>query len=245
MTEREDIEELAAEYALGSLSASERASVEARRPSEPGLDRAILAWERRLSPFSETLEPVAPSPGLYGKIRARIAPAAEVVSLQAYQEKLAARAARWRTTAIGMTAVAASLAGVMVWKEAYKPPMSATYVAVLQSGEQQPAFLMTIDTKSHMCAIKAVGAKKEQGKSYQLWMLHDTMPKPKDMGLIAVGDDMDLMEMAPDTDMNVYMTAKFAVSLEPEGGSPTGEPTGPVMYVGQLVQSMPDGTTSL
>ena len=76
-------------------------------------------------------------------------------------------------------------------------------------------------------------------------MVHDSMPKPKDMGLIAVGDEMDLMEMAPDTDMDLYMTAKFAVSLEPEGGSPTGEPTGPVMYVGQLVQSMPDQATSL
>jgi len=30
-------------------------------------------------------------------------------------------------------------------------------------------------------------------------------------------------------------TAAFAVSLEPAGGSPTGAPTGPVLYVGKLV----------
>jgi anti-sigma-K factor RskA len=29
------------------------------------------------------------------------------------------------------------------------------------------------------------------------------------------------------------------VSLEPEGGSPTGLPTGPVLFTGKLVQATP------
>jgi anti-sigma-K factor RskA len=31
--------------------------------------------------------------------------------------------------------------------------------------------------------------------------------------------------------------ASLAVSVEPEGGSPTGSPTGPVVYSGQIVKS--------
>ena len=31
----------------------------------------------------------------------------------------------------------------------------------------------------------------------------------------------------------------FAISLEPQGGSPTGAPTGPVLYTGKLVTTLP------
>jgi anti-sigma-K factor RskA len=35
------------------------------------------------------------------------------------------------------------------------------------------------------------------------------------------------------------MNASFAVSVEPMGGSPTGAPSGPVMFTGKLVQATP------
>jgi anti-sigma-K factor RskA len=38
--------------------------------------------------------------------------------------------------------------------------------------------------------------------------------------------------------------ATYAVSLEPQGGSPTGAPTGPVLYSGKLVQATPPGMGS-
>ena len=34
---------------------------------------------------------------------------------------------------------------------------------------------------------------------------------------------------------DVIKDATFAVSLEPEGGSPTGAPTGPVVFAGKLI----------
>jgi anti-sigma-K factor RskA len=240
MTDHEHIDELAAEYVLGTLTADERSSVDVQRASNADLNSAIAAWERRLSPFLDAVEPVSPPAHLYDKIQARLSPASNVVSMQAFQDKLAARAGRWRAATMAMTAVAASLAGVLVWREAYKPPMSETFVAVLQAEQQTPAFLMTIDTKSHMCAIKAVAAPKMPDKNYELWMVHDSLGQPKSMGLIGKSGEMDVMAMSEDTDMDLYMNATFAVSLEPEGGSPTGQPSGPVMYVGKLVRSMPD-----
>jgi anti-sigma-K factor RskA len=33
--------------------------------------------------------------------------------------------------------------------------------------------------------------------------------------------------------------ATYAISLEPEGGSPTGEPTGPVLWGGKLIEAVP------
>jgi len=34
-------------------------------------------------------------------------------------------------------------------------------------------------------------------------------------------------------------TASYAVSLEPSGGSPSGVPTGPVLFTGKIVESVP------
>lgn len=69
---KKNIEGLAAEYALGTLDAGERASVAARRLREPQLDRAIIGWEGRLSPLVEVIKPVSPPGDLIEKIQARL-----------------------------------------------------------------------------------------------------------------------------------------------------------------------------
>ena len=53
MTEEDDIDGLAGEYVLGSLDATERRLVDARRRTDASLDAAIVAWERRLGPLND------------------------------------------------------------------------------------------------------------------------------------------------------------------------------------------------
>lgn len=238
MTERDDIEALAAEYVLGTLTSHERVEVDARRANEPDLDLAIQGWEQKLAPMLETIKPVSPPAGLFERVQDRIAENSAVISLRDHRNKIAASTRHWRLATAGMTAVAASLAGLLFVAPAAKPPMSPQYVAVLQADAHQPAFLMSIDMKSHMCAIKSVVKPPSPDKAYQLWMVHDALGEPKSLGLIAK-NDMEMMPMAPDIDPDLYMNATFAVSLEPAGGSPTGKPTGPVRYAGRLVKSMP------
>src|SRR5204863_3597086 len=72
MTEDEDIDGLAAEYALGSLSPTERRQVDARRQADASLAAAIAAWERRLAPLSDRVPGVAPPPQLLDGILSRI-----------------------------------------------------------------------------------------------------------------------------------------------------------------------------
>ena len=62
----------AAEFALGTLDDGERASLAARRLREPDLDAAIIAWERRLAPLSESVPALAPPRDFLGDIEARI-----------------------------------------------------------------------------------------------------------------------------------------------------------------------------
>ena len=41
-------------------------------------------------------------------------------------------------------------------------------------------------------------------------------------------------------DLETLRTANYAVSLEPAGGSPSNGPTGPVLFTGKAVESLPN-----
>ncbi|MBO0739921.1 MAG: hypothetical protein J2P51_00665 [Hyphomicrobiaceae bacterium] len=125
MTEEDDIDGLAAEYVLGSLSPAERAQVEARRGGDAALAAAIQAWQVRLGPLSEQASEqapgLAPPPDLFGRILTRIAEksgtqrrGADVVPLRAGQ-------ARQRRLATVVSALAACLALALVWFERTQP----------------------------------------------------------------------------------------------------------------------------
>ena len=238
MTERDNIEELAAEYVVGTLPSDERARVSTQRLNDRELDAAILRWEQHLAPLLENVAPVSPPGDLLARIQSEVSQTARVVSLEQHRRTVAAKTRPWRIATGAMSALAASLAGFLVWTAPTQTSMNPKYVAVIQEQSQSPAFLMTIDMKSHMCAIKSVISPPQPDKSYQLWMVHESWTQPKSLGLIAK-NDMEVMPMSRDIEPDLYMNATFAVSLEPAGGSPTGIPTGPVMYAGRLMQSTP------
>jgi anti-sigma-K factor RskA len=239
MSELDDIDGLAAEYVLGTLSREERISVAERRAADKALDQAILAWERRLGPLVETVSPVAPSANLYSKIRAQIGLAQHVVSLKAREQQLARRAARWRNAFVGASALAACAVGILGYRELTGVGEARQYVAVLDRGDEKPAFLLTVDTRTKMCVITAVNPPAQADKTYQVWMVSDEMPKPKSLGMVNKPGEMQMMPMQSGPEMDLFMNASFAVSVEPMGGSPTGQPTGPVMFTGKLVQATP------
>lgn len=234
MTELDDIDALAAEYVLGTLTHTERSEAEARRVGDAAFNAAVLAWERRLAPLAEVVVPVQAPAGLYNKVRAQIGLASNVVSLKAREQAMARRANRWRAA----TAVAACLAGVVGWQEYERQQMPTQYVAVLQADQTLPAFLLTVDTQTNMFVISAMQKPAEPEKSYQLWLVHNDMPQPKSLGVF---DDsqMDVRPMGEGKMHDMMMDGTYAVSVEPKGGSPTGEPTGPVVFSGKLVKATP------
>lgn len=231
MTDDEDIEGLAAEYALGTLDAGERASVAARRLREPQLDRAINGWERRLSPLVEVIKPVSPPGDLIEKIQARLSVGAQfdqpIIDLRR-------RLRIWKSTALVASALAASLVA-FIGMQAFEPqPKQQNLVAVLQKDAASPAFLVTVNIEDRTLTVQPVAAKPQPGKSYELWLVQDSLGAPKSLGVIDNNEPIHRPTLAaykPD----VIESGTFAVSLEPEGGSPTGAPTGPVVFSGKLI----------
>jgi anti-sigma-K factor RskA len=117
-------------------------------------------------------------------------------------------------------------------------PRPAQYVAVLQRDAASPAFLLTFDLDKRTLTVRTVRAERQPGKNYELWLVSDRFNSPRSLGLISNEEFTQRTQLA-NYDAVTINRATYAVSLEPEGGSPTGAPTGPVLYSGKLLQVTP------
>jgi anti-sigma-K factor RskA len=239
-TERdEERDGLAAEYVLGTLDAAERASVERRLRVDVQLARAVAAWERRLEPLLDTIEPVEPPHDALALIHARIdadsEPAAPQDSPTAEIVHLRRRVRNWRIATIAASAVAATLA---LFIGLYDTPVvtEERFVAVLEGDDRNPAFVAAVNVKDKSIMVIQVGGDltPTPGHSHELWALGGGRDAPQSLGLLDTSASIPADKLGQ-LDPSTLETTSFAVSLEPEGGSPTGQPTGPVMFSGKLV----------
>jgi len=113
----------------------------------------------------------------------------------------------------------------------------AQFVAVFQKDEQSPAFVMTVDTDKRTVTVRQVSAERLADKSYQLWIASQPGAPPRSLGMIE-RDDFTVRAALMDYDPAAINNATFGISLEPLGGSQTGQPTGPVMH-SKLMQVTP------
>ncbi len=227
MSEPEDIDALAGEYVLGTLSAAERQAIDARRGREPTVAAAIAAWEVRLAPLTASTANVTPPSDLFGRIEAAIAkaqqpppqPSANVIDLQR-------RVTRWRWATVAASAMAASFAFVAVFRDAIIPPTPQTFVAAFVKDDQLPSFMLTIDLATRELTIRPVGAEKLAGKTYQLWIASDRLgPAPRSLGVLDDGSLPLQRKSLTEYDPNLLQAATFGVSIESAGGSTTGRPS--------------------
>jgi anti-sigma-K factor RskA len=166
----------------------------------------------------------------------------------------------WGAVAATTTAIAASLAGLIIVQlyspdtlpnglrpkirtqvvqvQAPPPPIPAQYVAVLQRDSNAPAFILTVDAATKNFTVRKVGATPEPGKSYELWLVSDKLQRPRSLGVIG-SNDFTVRPALSVYDTETVNKATYAVTVEPEGGSPTGVATGPIVFTGKLIESVP------
>jgi anti-sigma-K factor RskA len=235
MSMDDDLDSLAGEYVLGTLDASERAMVAARRQREPDLDRAIRDWERRLGPLAETVPSVAPPTGTFEAIEARLAPASSTTmpandNIEAMRRQLR----RWRGLAVAAGSIAAALMIFVGVTQVQRVQEPQSFVAVLQKDSASPAFLVSVDLASRSLSVTPVAAERQADKDYELWLVSDQFPAPRSLGVLrqdGFTQPASLKNVSPEA----VRDGVLAVSLEPAGGSKTGVPTGPVLFTGKLI----------
>jgi anti-sigma-K factor RskA len=231
MPPEEDVIALAGEYVLGTLDAAERAEAEARLARDPDFARAVLEWEEDLAPIAAAALPAsAPAHvrlAVLAAIGGDVLPPDNVVRLK---RKLRV----WRGLTLGAAALAAALAAFLILRPVSPPVPAGKYVAVLQPEGPGPAFIATLDLASGSINAIRMGAESQSGKSYELWALGGGRDKPQSLGLVDAYLRVPTNKLGR-LDPQELRDTIFAISLEPQGGSPTGQPTGPVLYKGKLV----------
>lgn len=293
MAYSEDHIALAAEYALGTLSAEERVQVETMMSVDKDFAAVVEAWERKLGVLNQMVGLVEPRPEVWEKIRVAIGLAGTqeaIVHPEAPQPAVATvaepssidsstvdrptldrsnvidfsvQAKRWRGVATGMTAIAAMLVALIA-VQAYRPELlpaglrpkaaqqvvqapapvappaaaQSQYVALLQTDAASPAFILTVDAATKNFTVRKVGAEPQAGKSYELWIVSDKLQRPRSLGVIGSNDFTSRAALAA-YDPDVVNQATYAVTVEPEGGSPTGAATGPIVFTGKLIETVP------
>jgi anti-sigma-K factor RskA len=230
MTVTPDDDFAAAEYALGTLDPSERATLAARRLREPELDQAIRAWEARLAPLAEAAPAIEPPGDYLAAIEARIraAPPAPDGSVIALRRSVT----RWRAAAIAASVVAAMLAIGFAVRETTREAVPHEYVAILQKDAASPAVEVTVNLDTRELTVRPVAAQPPPGKAYELWIIDAKLGAPRSLGVIGEGGRAANLSAY---DPAVVAGATYAVTVEPPGGSPTGQPSGAPVFVGKLI----------
>ena len=222
-----DVHVRAGEYVLGVLDVADAASVRREAMLSLDLADAIVRWEVRLAGLG-AVAPVAPPTDLWTRIAAAIearpAAAGDGMAATRLAPPGPARVGRgWRTATFAALALAAAIAAV-----AFVPPRSTqlVQVAALAPAGAATAFLAQARPDGTVVVTSMSPAAVPTSRDLQLWLLVPGAAQPVSLGVLpASGRTLALP--GP-----LVAGTQLLVSLEPLGGSPTGLPTGPVLYGG-------------
>ena len=228
----DEIETLAAEYVLGTLDAEARRRAEARLASDRAFARLVDDWSRRLTPLSEAVPPVEPTRDIWPAIESALT-AERRAPAPPRKSRFWERIDFWRWTTGGAVAVAASLA-LYIAVAPLRPSPETRFVAVLEAGPGAPAWLVNIDVATQVMTVRPLGDLLLADRAYELWLIPGPEAQPRSLGLLDAADERAIA-ISAELGAAMPQAAAFAVSLEPEGGSPTGLPTGPVVYQGAIL----------
>ena len=210
---------LAGEYVLGLLDADEAREIEQALPSQDALRGEVAFWENRLHPLAALAPASDPPLGIWEKISSKIE-AANPSRLPVWWNN----AAPWRWTTAGLAAAAAALLLVVA-----RPPTGPHFVGVLNApSEQAPSFVVLGGHRE--IVARAAGAAPPAGRAFELWAIYPNVSRPQALGVIPANGVLRVKDFPTE----ILAGASLAVSVEPPGGSPTGQPTGPVVFVGKL-----------
>jgi len=218
------IEALAAEYVLGTLRGRARARFERWRNASRAIDAAIQAWEARLVHMAFATPAVQPSSSAWAGIDRRVR------ALEGRERT----GSQWLAFAAVVAFVVLAGAGIFLWR-AERVPALQTYATIAQKSGA-PLWRVEVSADyQHLRAVALASYAKGPGRSLELWALPEGKA-PVSLGLLPDQGGIERMLNSQQA-AALRVAAHVAVSLEPAGGSPSGAPTGPVLFVADRLQS--------
>ncbi len=218
----DDMEMLAAEYVLGLLTVAQLPHVVALRAGSRRFDNAVNQWEIRLLPFAEAVEAVEPPARIWPAIAAAIAPVSE-------HSGIWNNLRFWRNFGFGAGVAGVGLAAALVAIVSTRVPAPRPIATVALVSQHEGVFVATAQQTSGgiQLVVSPAQVVVPAGKSAELWLITPGN-KPAPLGLLASARPVTVIISASQLSGNIAL-AELAVSIEPPGGSPTGQPTGPII----------------
>jgi len=218
---------LAASYVLGTLQGRARLRFAQLIRQRPWLARIVARWEDALLPKA-LVGPTREAPAavwhaveaqLPGHVPSRIQDASSTRPW-------------WRASWWPALSAALTVALLVVWL--WPGPAPMPYMAVLTNPQGKPTWV--IQANAHDMRLRTLeNVALPRGRSYQLWALVPDH-KPISMGLLPTSPSESPVLPAPDH-IDMRSVELVAVTMAPAGGSPTGQPTGPILFKAYLVRS--------
>ncbi len=214
---------LAAEYVVGTLRGRARRRFEAIVAADPEAAAIVRRWEEKLTPMVASVPAVEPPARVWKEIEARIAPRAAPAAGSSLPF--------WRGLGLITGGLASVLLAVLLWIST-GPRGEPVFVAVLTTPDAVPRVVVSMHQPDLMRVRMVKPWSGTEGKSLELWVLPKA-GKPRSLGVVANAAGDTLIRITT-SDPRVQGANALAVSLEPLGGSPTQQPTGPVLCSGVI-----------
>jgi len=218
------VDRLAAEYVLGTLRGGARRHFE-RWLRSPQVRAMVHEWEDRLAGLEPHPQRVVPPAAAWQGIERRL------------ELRRISRAPTMRWMAIAASVLFLAVAGIFLFRGSGivtpPPALLATYTAEISGDAQTIYWRVTLLGRNEALRVEALAPHAlVAGQALELWALPE-QGNPVSLGLLpATGSRQGMLT---ETQRAALAQAKqIAVSLEPQGGSPTGLPTGPVLHVAAL-----------
>ena len=146
------------------------------------------------------------------------------------------RTSNWRPLAVAAAILVVLVGGIVTWNVMQRLTLQPLVVFVPEKAPTTPAWRVESDPElRHLRLVALAGAQPQAAKSYELWALPDSGGAPVSLGLMPNSGRLD-RDLTEAQRLALQGASKMAVSLEPEGGSKTGLPTGPVLFVSDRIK---------
>jgi anti-sigma-K factor RskA len=223
---------LAAEYVLGTLVGRARTRFQSLMRYDPDLRRVVAEWEARLTPLAHAGKEIAPPDRVWRATDRRVRRAERRAG---WWDSLAF----WRTFAVTSAAFVVALGVAIGMMPRPEPPIST--VAVMSDSGGKPAMVVAWPPMKAMrdphIRVKIVQDHPTMAPStsWELWLLPGGKAAPVSLGQISL-DQIQVVKLPQAVTARMQGAWGMALSVEPAGGSPTGAPTGPIIFTGECVR---------
>jgi anti-sigma-K factor RskA len=224
-TNPELIDRLAAEYVLGTLHGAARRRFERWRATSAQVDERCARWEQRLLPLLRGIRPITPAPRVWAGIRARLG----LASLPVHR-----RVPRRLAIALAASVLLVALGSLVYWRSLAPGP--ALEVATITTPTGSLLWRVELYGKPGAAADLSVRAgvlAPPAGHDYELWALPQG-GRPVSLGVLPYGEHTQHRTLTALQQRALAGSIQLAVSIEPPGGSATGQPTGAVVFLAPL-----------